>query len=52
YEQGRRDYERFSQKLRHDAICDVLKLHFSLVYDPEILVVLDNILPPHDGREI
>ncbi|KAI3870668.1 hypothetical protein MKX03_000628 [Papaver bracteatum] len=55
YEQGRRDYEedgRFPQKWRYDVIYDLLKLHFPLVYDPEILVLPANIPPPRDGGEI
>ncbi|KAI3897188.1 hypothetical protein MKX03_032379 [Papaver bracteatum] len=55
YEEGRRDYEEdgpFHQRWRDDAVYDVMKLHFPLVYDPDLFVQPSNIPPPQVRGEI
>ncbi|KAI3858209.1 hypothetical protein MKX03_037792 [Papaver bracteatum] len=54
YEEGKRAYEEdgpFSQRWRHEAVYEVMKLHFSLVYDLEIYVQPSPIPPPQDGAD-
>ncbi|KAI3858210.1 hypothetical protein MKX03_037793 [Papaver bracteatum] len=54
YEEGKRDYEEdgpFSQRWRHEAVYEVMKLHFPLVYDPEMYVQPAPIPPPQDGAD-
>ncbi|RZC50534.1 hypothetical protein C5167_018963 [Papaver somniferum] len=55
YRQGEIDYEddrEYRKRWKHDAVFQILKIHFPMLYDPEVFEKPADIPPPQEGDDI